>query len=370
MPIFKRGDVWHYRFAIQGNRFRGSTLTADKAAAQRIYAKLRLEAANQVHFPKAKEMGLHEALLKYYEEHAKHLPSAYTIDRQIEKVQAIGNVALSDLSDRIISDYAAKRRGQTAKRKKTLVSPGTINREITLLRAVARRAEDQWGVNVAKVRWKKHLLPEKQERRTYLSATDQAKLMKALRPDFQPLVLFCLQTGARFGSAVGLTWKDIDFAGGTITFRRVKGGGVHVIPLTSGVKVLLANEKHHPIYVFTYECQEDRPRGTRGVKRVKGHRYPYSRDGWRRPWTRAIEACGLQGFRFHDLRHTAGSRVTKAAGIAVTQELLGHAEITTTRRYSHVLLDDVKAGMERAERHTKSTRESDTSKIANKTGLK
>jgi len=73
MPIFKRGEVWHYRFAIQGNRYRGSTLTSDKAAAQRIYAKLRLEAANQVHFPKAKEMGLLEALLKYYEEHAKHL---------------------------------------------------------------------------------------------------------------------------------------------------------------------------------------------------------------------------------------------------------------------------------------------------------
>lgn len=133
---------------------------------------------------------------------------------------------------------------------------------------------------------------------------------------------------------------------------------------------MLANEKHHPIYVLTYECQEDRPRGTRGVKRVKGHRYPYSRDGWRRPWNRALKACGLEGFRFHDLRHTAGSRVTKAAGIAVTQELLGHADITTTRRYSHVLMDDVKQGMERAERHVKNTADSATSKIANKTGLK
>lgn len=370
MPIFKRGEIWHYRFQIHGNRFRGSTLTSDKAAAQRIYAKLRLEAANQVHFPKAKEMDLPAALLKYYEDHAKHLPSAYTIDRQIEKIQAIGTMNLSAITDSVVAEYIASRRGQKAKRKESRVSNGTINREVTLLRAVMLRARDQWGVSVHPVRWKNLLLPEKQERRAYLSEADQDKLMEALRPDFRPLVSFCLATGARFGSAVSLTWKDVDFNGGTITFRRMKGGGTHVIPLTQALKVLLANEKHHPIYVFTYEAQEDRPSGVKGAKRVKGHRYPYSRDGWRRPWNRALRACGLEGFRFHDLRHTAGSRITKEAGIAVTQRLLGHAEITTTRRYSHVLLDDVKAAMERTERHINCPEPPKDAKITNKTGPK
>lgn len=376
MPIFKRGEVWHYRFAIQGRRFRGSTLTADKAAAQRIYAKLRLEAANQVHFPKAKEMGLLEALLKYYEEHAKHLPSAYTIDRQIEKVRAIGNVPLSELTDAKISEYVASRRGQQARNKVTgdgqpvLVNPSTINREVALLRAVVKRAQDQWGVKANPLKWRSLLLQETQERRSYLSADEQAKLLQALRPDFRPLVQFCLATGARFASAASLTWRDVDFAGGTVTFRKMKGGGTHTIPLTSAMKVLLANEKHHPIYVFSYEAQEDRPSGVKGAKRIKGHRYPFSRDGWRRPWYRALKDAGLEDFRFHDLRHTAGSRTTKTAGIAVAQKLLGHAEITTTRRYSHVLMEDVKEAMERTERHIKGSQESAKSKIANKSGPK
>jgi len=45
MSIIKRGEVWHYAFSIKGKRFRGSTHTTDKATAQRIDAKLRLEAA-------------------------------------------------------------------------------------------------------------------------------------------------------------------------------------------------------------------------------------------------------------------------------------------------------------------------------------
>lgn len=371
MPIYKRGEVWHYRFAVKGCRFRGSTLTADKATAQRIYAKLRLDAAEQVHFPKAREMPLAAALLRYYEEHAKHLPSAYTIDRQIERVRTIGGgLMLSEVTDATISEYVAGRRGMKAKRKDTRVSNGTINREVTLLRAVMRRARDQWGVAVASIQWKKHLLTEKQERRTYLTADDQDRLFAALRPDFRPFITFCLLTGARFASAAALGWKDIDFAGRTITFRRMKGGGAHTIPMSKQLMVLLANEKHHPVHVFTYECQQDRPKGTTGVKRVKGERYPYSRDGWRRPWNRALKACGLEGFRFHDLRHTAGSRITKDAGIAVAQQLLGHTEIATTRRYSHVLMEDVRQAMERTGRHIKDTRESTTSKIGNKTGRK
>jgi len=129
---------------------------------------------------------------------------------------------------------------------------------------------------------------------------------------------------------------------------------------------LLANERgKHPIYVFTYQCAEDRRHIVMGAKRQKGEFYPYSRDGWRRPWTRALEAAGITGFRFHDLRHTAGSRVTRAAGIAVARGLLGHADITTTDRYSHVLMEDVARGMIEAEGHAVDTASTDARKKLN-----
>lgn len=355
MSIYRRGKVWHYAFAVKGRRFRGSTHTTDKAAAQRIAAKLRVEAAESIHFGVSREMSLAEAFARY-RDHSDLLPSAYTIAGQVEKLRALGDtLSVSHLTDARISEYVTRRRGQKARNKDQLISNATINNELTMLRAILNRVES-WGVAVPKLNWKRHRLPPAAPRRRYLSADEQGRLIAALRPDFRPLVEFCLLTGARLGSAVSLTWGDVDRAAATITFRKMKGGGVHTIPLTPSVGVLLAKEHgKHPIFVFVYQCAEDRQPGTKGTKRVKGEYYPFSRDGWRRPWARALEEAGVSGFRFHDLRHTTGSRVTRAAGIAVARGLLGHSDITTTDRYSHVLMEDVARGMSQAENHTVAT---------------
>ena len=96
---------------------------------------------------------------------------------------------------------------------------------------------------------------------------------------------------------------------------------------------------------FTYLCR----RTTR--TREAGRRYPFSRDGWRRArWYSALRAADLDGFRFHDLRHTTGSRITKARGLALAKKLLGHRSIDTTLRYSHVLTEDVAEAMDSVSR--------------------
>jgi len=365
MSLVKRGKVWHYAFAIRGRRFRGSTHTADKATAERITAKLRLEAVESIHFEALSEMTVAEAFSRY-RDHSDLLPSGYTIAGQLEKLRALGDALnLSQLSDAKLSEYVSKRRGQKARGHDRLISNATINNELTILRAVLNRALG-WAVALPSLNWKRHRLPDAAPRRRYLSGDEQSRLLDALRPDFRPLVRFCLLTGARLGSAVALTWDAVDYGTETITFRRMKGGGTHTIPLTASLLNLLANERRkHPIFVFTYQCAEDRHERVNGVKRKKGEFYPFSRDGWRRPWARALEAAGISGFRFHDLRHTAGSRVTRAAGIAVARGLLGHADITTTDRYSHVLMDDVATGMIKAEGHTVDTTADATLKKSN-----
>jgi len=356
MSVYKRGEIWHYDFAIKGARFRGSTHATDKASAQKIYAKLRLEAAESVHFRKSREMSLAEAFLRY-RDHGDRLPSGYTIAVHIDKLRGMGDtLSLTSVDDALVSDYVAKRRGEKARHKDQLVSNATINRELTTLRAVMRRAADQWGVSVGSIKWRKHLLPEEVERRRYLTAEEEQRLIAALRPGLRELVRFCLLTGARFSSAISLCWSDVDRGAGVITFRTMKGGGSHVVPLTMDVLDILKQVRgQHPVFVFTYECLEDRPLGIRGAHRKKGQRYPFSSTGWRRPWANALDTAGITDFRFHDLRHTALSRITRVAGIAVAQSLAGHADITTTRRYAHVLLDDVKAAMEKAARHTDAT---------------
>jgi integrase len=55
----------------------------------------------------------------------------------------------------------------------------------------------------------------------------------------------------------------------------------------------------------------------------------------RRRFKDALARAGLRSLRFHDLRHTFGTRMISKADIRRVQEWMGHADIQTTMRYLH-----------------------------------
>jgi integrase len=55
----------------------------------------------------------------------------------------------------------------------------------------------------------------------------------------------------------------------------------------------------------------------------------------RRRYVEALRRAGLRPLRFHDLRHTFGTRMIAKADIRRVQEWMGHADIQTTMRYLH-----------------------------------
>ena len=65
--------------------------------------------------------------------------------------------------------------------------------------------------------------------------------------------------------------------------------------------------------------------------------FPYASKNWyHRVWKPALEAAGIKNFRFHDLRHTAGTRLG-ANGVR-TRDIataLGHADERMAARYEH-----------------------------------
>jgi integrase len=49
----------------------------------------------------------------------------------------------------------------------------------------------------------------------------------------------------------------------------------------------------------------------------------------------ACKRAGLKGLRFHDLRHTAATRMVESgANIVSISKILGHSDIKTTMRYA------------------------------------
>jgi site-specific recombinase XerD len=103
--------------------------------------------------------------------------------------------------------------------------------------------------------------------------------------------------------------------------------------------------------VFTFEAQTTRD------GRVKGHRYPLTREGVKTAWRRLRESADVAGFRFHDYRHNFGTKLLRETGnLKLVQRALNYADIATTTRYAHVLDTEVAEAMEAVTKSRKKSR--------------
>jgi integrase len=147
------------------------------------------------------------------------------------------------------------------------------------------------------------------------------------------LFLTAAFTGLRMGELLALRWRDVDFERETIRVRASyylghlstpKSGKVRAVPLAPDVAAALARlgDRAHWVgeddLVFAGE--------TGGY--LDG-------SALRRRYKLALAAAGLRQLRFHDLRHTFGTRMIAKADIRRVQEWMGHADIQTTMRYLH-----------------------------------
>jgi integrase len=62
---------------------------------------------------------------------------------------------------------------------------------------------------------------------------------------------------------------------------------------------------------------------------------PLDGDALSSRYREALTRAGLRPLRFHDLRHTFGTRMIAKADIRRVQEWMGHADIQTTMKYLH-----------------------------------
>ena len=140
-------------------------------------------------------------------------------------------------------------------------------------------------------------------------------------------------TGLRQGELVALRWRDVDFAGSYIrvTASYTKGevstpksGKVRSVPMAPEVAEALSRLGQRERFVG--------PDDLVFVGQVGGH---LDASALLRRYRAALRGAGLRPLRFHDLRHTFGTRVIGEVDIRRVQEWMGHADVQTTMRYLH-----------------------------------
>ena len=150
-------------------------------------------------------------------------------------------------------------------------------------------------------------------------------------------------TGVRVSELVGLNWGDIDFQLGIIRVIG-KGSKERIVPI--GEVALQALRE--------YGAEQAR----KWRRAAKGETPVFLNHRGGRITTRSVarvvekylKAAGIPvRMGPHGLRHTFATHLLNGgADLRVIQELLGHASLSTTQRYTHVNLDQLTAVYDRA----------------------
>jgi len=159
-----------------------------------------------------------------------------------------------------------------------------------------------------------------------LSSGEVKRLFKTVKNKKHQIILYlAYSAGLRKGEVLNLEVKDLNWERGVIHIRNGKGGKDRFVPLSK------VSAGHLQQYLEEYE-----PKRWLFEGQLAG--VPYSATSIQAIFRRARAAAGLnKKATFHSLRHSYATHLLEAGtDIRIIQELLGHADIKTTLRYTHV----------------------------------
>lgn len=151
------------------------------------------------------------------------------------------------------------------------------------------------------------------------------------------LMQLMLHAGLRVSEALALSEHDIDWTTGQLTVRQGKGKKDRVLWL--GPQMLAR--------LTAWRARKPQAAGTRLFPTVKGG--PLHSNQVRDMVKRRAAKAGLahKDVHPHTLRHTFATELYRQTkNIRLVQKALGHADLTTTMIYTHIVDDDYQAALQ------------------------
>ena len=339
--LYRRGQMWWYKFRFAGQLFQESARTRSKPIARDAERARRRRLEEGLNGIRRREKPLlfwvaAEAWLE--SKRATLAPKSVQIEKTNLKHlrPALGNLLLTDIRPEDFSEYQKERTAAGA-------SPKTVNLEVGTARAILRR-HGLWAALQPHTR----MLTVNDDVGVCLTPSQETSLLDACRSSRSralfPCVLLALNTGLRRGELLSIRWDQVDFIRRTVRVGKSKtanGSGRVVFLNESAMRVLSqlrATTSYQPLhYVFAAERY-----GFGGsLRSVTTHSIDPEKPlrSLKEAWETAKAISGVT-CRFHDLRHTCCTRMLEAGvPLSVLASVMGWSTGTAvrmSRRYGHI----------------------------------
>ncbi|SDK79306.1 tyrosine-type recombinase/integrase [Aliiruegeria lutimaris] len=251
--------------------------------------------------------------------------------------ELLGRARLSDLTVARYQDFAKERTAEGA-------GSTTIGQDLTYIHTILKTAgpllDAPYESALGNYHAARRILSmsgkvtrsEERDRRPSDSELLQLREQWAKRRRVVPMwdiTLFAISTAMRLSEITRIRWDDLDEDNRTVVIRdrkhpRSKKGNDQTVPLLCGPAVI-GGETVDPIALIQRQVRTD------------AEIFPYDSGTISTSFTRGVAACGIEGLRFHDLRHDGVSRLFEA-GYDIPQVSLvsGHESWSNLKRYTNL----------------------------------
>jgi len=330
--MYLRDRNWVIEFYHNGVRFKkalgkGISKTVAKERAEKFRREVREGQhqlkARRITFEKFTEKYLDHARVNKRPKSARRNEVSIKMMMMFFKGQLIGSIHPFQ-----VEGYKKARRDGGA-------SPATVNRDVACLRNMMNMAVD-WGYLRSSPLSRIKMIREDNEKMWVLSAEEEIRLLEECAKSPQrggkeqrylvDLVRFALHSGMRLEEIFSLLKVDVHLDQDFLIVVDSKNHESRNVPLNETTKEILLRRMEKPgDHVFTNS---------------KGGKLTVLTNAF---WSAAKEAGLIREeggkrvrFRFHDLRHTFGSRLGMGGvDLKSIMEILGHKSAKVAMRYQH-----------------------------------
>jgi integrase len=341
LEVRPSGSTWHLRYQNpQGRQCQVKLAKVEDATFDQVRRKARqLRSEVTLGGDPAAAKAAVKAIPLYSELSAMHLADAKlhqksyaTTEMYVRRhiIPKFGKLRLTDIDGRLVAQWLAAKRDEG-------LAPATVIK----LKAILGRSFElgmRWGIAgcdknpVRGVQSK----PLNNARERFLS-TDEAKRLlaaaaKSRNPQLASVVGLLLLTGMRVSELLSTRWENVKPDRRSLYIPTSKTGRSRYVPLAQAAVDIIERLPHAEGAVFLFPSPKD---ATKPLTTIK------------HGWQTARDTADLPGLRIHDLRHSAASfMVNSGVDLFAVGKVLGHANVASSARYSHLANDTLLAAVE------------------------